>query len=96
MGRPGTASFFIALTYRTFDVSKMCYRYSPKLAEEIADLLVWLSTAKKTWGFGLRVAREPDRNAETSRYPCMEVSDRLGSENDQGDRFPEEEHRADL
>ncbi|MBK5925571.1 hypothetical protein CCR90_17720 [Rhodovulum sulfidophilum] len=96
MGRAGTASAFIALAYRRFDIITMCRRYSPKLAEEIADLLVWLTTAKKTWGFGHRVARKPDRIAETNRYPRMEVSDRRGPGNDLRDRFPEEEHRADL
>ena len=37
-------------------VSETCYRYSPKLRdenEEIADLLVGLTEARKTWGFGL-------------------------------------------
>ena len=46
----------IALTCRTFDVSETCYRYSPFLSdenEEIADLLVGLTAARKTWGFGL-------------------------------------------
>ncbi len=46
----------IALACRTFSVSETCYRYSPKLSdenEEIADLLVGLTNAKKTWGFGL-------------------------------------------
>ena len=46
----------IALACRTFDVSETCYRYSPKLSDEneqIADLLVGLTAAKKTWGFGL-------------------------------------------
>ena len=41
---------------RAFDVSETCYRYSPKLDDEneqIADLLLGLTTAKKTWGFGL-------------------------------------------
>jgi putative transposase len=38
----------IALACRTFDVSETCYRYSPLLSnenEEIADLLVGLTTA---------------------------------------------------
>ncbi|ANB33413.1 hypothetical protein A6024_04425 [Rhodovulum sulfidophilum] len=61
MGRPGTASAFIALAYRRFDVITMCDRYSTKLDEEITNLLVWLTTAKKTWGFGLRVTPEPNR-----------------------------------
>lgn len=46
----------IALACRAFDVSETCYRYNPKLDDEneqIADLLLGLTTAKKTWGFGL-------------------------------------------
>lgn len=46
----------IALACRAFGVSETCYRYSPKLDEEneqIANLLLGLTTAKKTWGFGL-------------------------------------------
>ena len=46
----------IALACRAFDVSETCYRYSPKLDDEneqIADLLLGLTKAKKTWGFGL-------------------------------------------
>lgn len=46
----------IALACRAFGVSETCYRYSPKLKdenEEIADLLVGLTNARKTWGFGL-------------------------------------------
>ena len=46
----------LALACRTFDVSETCYRYSPLLSdenEEIADLLVGLTAARKTWGFGL-------------------------------------------
>lgn len=46
----------IALACRTFGVSETCYRYSPKLDDEneqIADLLLGLTRAKKTWGFGL-------------------------------------------
>lgn len=46
----------IALACRTFGLSETSYRYSPKLRpenEEIADLLVGLTTARKTWGFGL-------------------------------------------
>jgi hypothetical protein len=35
----------IALACRAFDVSETWYRYSPKL--------LGLTTAKKTWGFGL-------------------------------------------
>ena len=46
----------IALACRTFGVSETCYRYSAKLNEEneqIADLLIGLTRAKKSWGFGL-------------------------------------------
>ena len=46
----------IALACRAFGVSETCYRYSPRLKdenEEIADLLVGLTDARKTWGFGL-------------------------------------------
>jgi putative transposase len=46
----------IALACRTFGVSETCYRYSPKMGgenEEIADLLVGLTNAKRNWGFGL-------------------------------------------
>ena len=43
----------IALACRAFGVSETCYRYSPKLPdenEEIADLLVGLTEARKTLG----------------------------------------------
>jgi len=46
----------IALACRAFSISETCYRYQPKLSDEnelIADWLVGLTTAKKTWGFGL-------------------------------------------
>ena len=46
----------IALACRTFGVGETCYRYSPQLSDEneqIADLLVGLTDARKTWGFGL-------------------------------------------
>ncbi len=46
----------IALACRTFGVSETCYRYAPKLVgenEEIADLLVGLTQARRNWGFGL-------------------------------------------
>jgi len=46
----------IALACRAFGVSETCYRYSPKLNDEneqIADLLIGLTKARKTWGFGL-------------------------------------------
>lgn len=46
----------ITLACRALGVSETCYRYSPKLKdenEEIADLLVGLTDARKTWDFGL-------------------------------------------
>ena len=46
----------IALACRTFGLSETCYRYSPKLKSEnerIGDLLIGLTKAHKTWGFGL-------------------------------------------
>ena len=45
----------IALACRTFGVSETCYRYNPLPSdenEEIADLLLGLTNAKKTWGLG--------------------------------------------
>jgi putative transposase len=44
----------IALACQTFGLSESCYRYSPKLGgenKEIADLLIGLTNARKTWGF---------------------------------------------
>ena len=46
----------IAVACRAFGVSETCYRYSPKLQnenEQIADLLVGLTEARKIWEFGL-------------------------------------------
>ena len=46
----------IALACRTFGLSETCFRYRPQLSNEnerIADLLVGLTHAHKTWGFGL-------------------------------------------
>ena len=46
----------IALACRAFGASETCYRYSPFLGDEnelIADLLVGLTDARKTWGFRL-------------------------------------------
>jgi hypothetical protein len=53
-GRDGRGeALSIALACRTFGVSETCYRYSPKLGdenEEIADLLVGLTNARKKIG----------------------------------------------
>ena len=52
----GRRKISVALACRTFGVSETCYRYSPKLQDEneqIADLLVGLTEARKTWGSGL-------------------------------------------
>ena len=46
----------IALACRAFSISETRYRYQPKLSDEnelIADWLLTLTNAKKTWGFGL-------------------------------------------
>lgn len=46
----------IAWACRTFGISETCYRYAPKLKAEnalIADLLIGLTEARRTWGFGL-------------------------------------------
>ena len=46
----------IAPACRGFSIGQTCYRYSPKLDEgneQIADLLVGLTNARKTWGFWL-------------------------------------------
>jgi putative transposase len=46
----------IALTCRTFGISETCYRHEGKCSDEnrlIADLLVALTQAHRTWGFGL-------------------------------------------
>ena len=46
----------VALACRTFGVSETCYRYCHKLGDEneqIADLLIGLTQAHRTWGFGL-------------------------------------------
>ena len=51
-----TQGVSISLACRAFGVSETCYRYSPKRNEEnemIADLLIGLTKAHKTWGFGL-------------------------------------------
>jgi putative transposase len=46
----------IALACRTFGISETCYRYRLKLRDdndEIAGLLLGLTKARRTWGFGL-------------------------------------------
>lgn len=46
----------IALACRTFQISESCYRYQPKLSDEnekIAEWLLALTKAKRSWGFGL-------------------------------------------
>ena len=51
-----TKGISIALACRAFGVSETCFRYSPKRDDEneqIADLLIGLTKARKTWGFGL-------------------------------------------
>ena len=46
----------VRLACRMFNVSESCYRYQAKLRAEddvIADWLVRLTTAHRSWGFGL-------------------------------------------
>ena len=46
----------VALSCRTFGLSETCYRYTRKLDDEnaaITELLVGLTQARRTWGFGL-------------------------------------------
>lgn len=46
----------VALACRTFSISETCYRYGRKLDsenEEIADWLLRVTAARKSWGFGL-------------------------------------------
>ena len=46
----------IRLACRAFRISETCYRYSPKLSDEnaeIADWLIRLTTTYRRWGFGL-------------------------------------------
>ncbi|MEW8230631.1 MAG: IS3 family transposase [Candidatus Thiodiazotropha endolucinida] len=46
----------IRLTCEIFGISETCYRYQPKLSGDnahIADWLLRLTTANRTWGFGL-------------------------------------------
>ena len=46
----------VALACRTFGISETCYRYSRKLDHEnafIGELLIGLTQARRTWGFGL-------------------------------------------
>ncbi|OYU19640.1 MAG: hypothetical protein CFE34_04060 [Rhodobacteraceae bacterium PARR1] len=54
--RQTSSAVSIAQACRAFGLSETCYRYGPKLKdenEEIADLLVGLTDARKTWGFDL-------------------------------------------
>ena len=49
-------SISVALACRTFGLSETCYRYSRKLDDDnarIAGLLVGLTQARRSWGFGL-------------------------------------------
>lgn len=70
----------IALACRTFEVSETCYRYSAKLNDEneqIADLLIGLARAKKTWGFGLCFLYL--RNVRGHRWNHIRINPRLAA-----------------
>jgi putative transposase len=46
----------IALACRAFQISETCYRYSPVLSDENAEIADWLERLtenKRSWGFGL-------------------------------------------
>ena len=61
----------IALACRAFGLSETCYRYSPTLSTEnelIGDLLVGLTNAHRTWGFGLCFLYL--RNVKGGNPPC--------------------------
>ena len=66
----------IALACRAFGVSETCYRYGPKLKaenEEIADLLVGLTDARKTWGFGLCFLIKPRKRLKRDKPDTLGV-----------------------
>ncbi len=49
-------SMNITLACRTFQIRQSCYRYQPKLSDEIERITDWLlalTKAKRAWGFGL-------------------------------------------
>jgi putative transposase len=79
----------VAVVCRTFRVSETCYRYSPLLSDEneqIADLLVGLTDARKTWGFGLcylhlrNVKGHPSNHKRVYRIYCaLELNLRIKS-----------------
>ncbi len=74
-----TRGVSISLACRAFGVSETCFRYSPKRDEEneaIADLLVGLTQAHRTWGFGLcflylrNVQGQPWNHKQVRRIYC--------------------------
>lgn len=59
---------------RTFGVSETWYRYCPLLSyenEQIADLLVGLTDAQKTWAFGLCFLHRATSMVSTSGQPVL-------------------------
>ncbi len=71
----------VALACRAFVVSETCYRYGPKLRaenEEIADLLVGLTDARKTWGFGLCFLHLRNVKGYRLRRPTSACAPRTG------------------
>ena len=77
----------LALACRTFDVSETCYRYSPLLSdenEEITDLLVELTAARKTWGDyrlmrdnGIKIIRTQKYKATTDSNHTFNIAPNL-------------------
>lgn len=76
---------------RAFGVSETCFRYSPKRDVEngqIADLLMGLTNAHKTWGFGLcflylrNVKGHAWNHKRVHRIYCEPELNRAGSSRD--------------
>ena len=54
----------IALACRAFEISETCYRYSPVLSDENEEIAHWLErlmASKRSWGFGLNVLDDFNR-----------------------------------
>lgn len=69
----------IALACRAVGLGETCYRNSPSLRvenERIADLLVGLTNARKTWGLGLcflHLGTKPRRRLKREKLDALAV-----------------------
>ena len=64
----------IALACRAFEISEICYRYSPVLSdenEEIADWLERLIANKRSWGFGLCFLNLHNVQGYSGNHKCV-------------------------